>query len=146
MQLWLAVQNRNRLRLYVWEQEADKRDPYLHQQPEQLHNKHFTVQSAESCHPDDGDDTFLLNVSSYKSHMTSRPSRRDSSYSPPWKPQSYTLLSTQFSYTALTGSTVERTSQPALLELTLTTSRSVSSNLLYLRPNSLPAEASLANC
>jgi hypothetical protein len=29
-----------------------------------------TLAAADSCHPDDGDATYLRNVSSHKSHMT----------------------------------------------------------------------------
>jgi hypothetical protein len=41
-----------------------------------------------SCHHDEvGGDAFLWNVGSYKSHMSSHPRRRHSSWSPQWIPQ-----------------------------------------------------------
>jgi hypothetical protein len=39
------------------------------------------------CHPDDGRDTFLRNVSSYKIHTASHPRQRHSSQSRQWKHQ-----------------------------------------------------------
>jgi hypothetical protein len=36
-----------------------------------------TSKLADSCHPDDGGETFLRNVGCYKSHMAQHPRRRN---------------------------------------------------------------------
>jgi hypothetical protein len=57
----------------------------LHHQNERIRQLGTTL--AVIVEPDVGEDMFFLNVCSYKSHTTSHPVRKHSSYSPPWKPQ-----------------------------------------------------------